>query len=296
MSGAPRITIGELEHKGEKRVGLFFTYDPGLIELVKTIPGRRWSPDEKCWHFPFRPDYFTFLQRHFTGRAEVRRKTEVPQAYIDKLKLRRYSPQTLKGYTVMLKMFLEHYPDRDPAALTDEHIRQYLLYLVNIKKVSGSYQNQAVNAIKFYYEKVLGRPPKTYYLDLPRRERRLPLVLSEEEVAAILKQVTIQTHRTILYLIYSAGLRLSELINLKPADIDADRRVIIIREAKGKKDRVSLLSDKALQQPHAGSAVAPLPPPNVCLSRYLQGDLDNDEANTAPGHFGMRRTLYAVLH
>jgi site-specific recombinase XerD len=148
----------------------------------------------------------------------------------------------------MFKMFMEHYPDQDPATLTDEHIRQYLLYLVNEKKVSGSYQNQAVNAIKFYYEKVLGRPPKTYYLDLPRRQHRLPSVLSEEEVAAIFKRITNQTHRTILYLIYSAGLRLSELINLKPSDIDVDRKAVIIRQGKGNKDRMSLLSDKALQQ------------------------------------------------
>lgn len=146
----------------------------------------------------------------------------------------------------MFKLFMEHYSDQDPATLTDEHIRQYLLYLVNVKKVSGSYQNQAVNAVKFYYEKVLGRPPKTYYLDLPRREHRLPLVLSEEEVAAILKKTDNIKHQAILSLIYSAGLRLGELLNLRIADIDIDREIVIIRNGKGNKDRTSLLSPKVL--------------------------------------------------
>lgn len=106
--------------------------------------------------------------------------------------------------------------------------------------------DQAINAIKFYYEQVLGRPVKTYYVQRPKKEKRLPEVLSEEEVASILNSIDNLKHKAILSLIYSAGLRLGELINLKINDIDSGRMVIIIRQGKGKKDRISLLSEKVL--------------------------------------------------
>jgi site-specific recombinase XerD len=93
---------------------------------------------------------------------------------------------------------------------------------------------------------VLGRPVKTYYVQRPKKEKRLPEVLSEEEVASVLNAVENIKHKAILSLIYSAGLRLGELINLKINDIDSKRMVVNIRQGKGKKDRLSLLSEKVL--------------------------------------------------
>ena len=130
---------------------------------------------------------------------------------------------------------------------SDHQIREYLLYLVNKKKVSTSYQNQAINSIKFYYEKVLGRKTSTYYLQRPNKEKKIPLVLSEEDVTKILKQIKNLKHRCIICLIYSAGLRLSELVDLKVSDIDSKRKTITVRGGKGKKDRISLLSKTVLE-------------------------------------------------
>jgi len=160
--------------------------------------------------------------------------------------MKRYSENTIKSYTNHLKMFIQFYPDEDLNTITDEQIKDYLIFLIDERKVSSSYQNQAINAIKFYYEQVLGRPTKKYYLQRPKKEKKLPAVLSEEEVAKILKQISNIKHKAIIYLIYSGGLRLSEVINLKIEDIDSKRKQIWIRGAKGKKDRITLLSDKVL--------------------------------------------------
>lgn len=119
-------------------------------------------------------------------------------------------------------------------------------HLVVIRKVSSSYQNLAINAIKFYFEKVKGGPRKFYSIDRPQREKILPEVCSEEEIISILKHTENLKHRAILTTIYSAGLRISELINLKISHIDSNRMQIRVEQSKGKKDRYTLLSAKTL--------------------------------------------------
>lgn len=120
------------------------------------------------------------------------------------------------------------------------------IYLVKENNVSESYQNQSINAIKFYYEQVKNNPRKTYTLERPRKSHKLPIVLSEEEVKEIFSKAENLKHKCLLYLIYSGGLHISEAINLKKSDIDASRMLVTIRGGKGKKDRVTLLSKKAL--------------------------------------------------
>jgi len=114
------------------------------------------------------------------------------------------------------------------------------------RSISASQQNQRINAIKFYYEQLLGRQKEYYQLHRPHKEQRLPQVLSEEEIAKILKTITNLKHRCILSLIYSAGLRLSETVNFKVNDINSDRNLIIIHNGKGKKDRTTVLSRSIL--------------------------------------------------
>ncbi len=120
-------------------------------------------------------------------------------------------------------------------------------YLVTERKVSTCYQNQSINAIKFYYERILGGQRKAYYIDRPRREKTLPTVLSEEEIIQILLSVENIKHKAILMTIYSAGLRISEAIHLKIKDIDSKRMQIRVEQGKGKKDRYTLLSVKTLK-------------------------------------------------
>ena len=98
------------------------------------------------------------------------------------------------------------------------------------RKVSISYQNQAINAIKFYYERVLGGQRKTYFIERPKKEKTLPVVMSEEETIRVLRAIENVKHKAILMTIYSAGLRISECINLKIKDIDSKRMQIRIEQ------------------------------------------------------------------
>ena len=118
--------------------------------------------------------------------------------------------------------------------------------MVTDRKVSASYQNQAINAIKFYYERVLGSKRKFYFIERPNKEKTLPVVLNTDEIKQILNVTENLKHKTILALIYSAGLRISECINMKIKDIDSKRMQIRISQSKGKKDRYTLLSQKTL--------------------------------------------------
>ncbi len=254
------VLSGEVD--GKKRLLLYFPYDQELIALVRTIPGARWSRALKCWHISYVAGPVERLNEKFDGKVLFDlvesgpginktvsledRILSVPDEMIKTLKMREYSPSTIKTYISMFRMFLEYYSDKQIDEISEEEIRDYLIFLVEKKNISQSYQNQSINAIKFYYEKVLGQPVKKYYIQRPRSEKKLPVVCSVEEVTAILKGTSNLKHRCILYLIYSAGLRLSEVIHLRPTDIDSDRMTIHIRHAKGKKDRISLLSDKTL--------------------------------------------------
>jgi site-specific recombinase XerD len=111
---------------------------------------------------------------------------------------------------------------------------------------SLSHQNQVINAIKFYYEQVLDMPQRFYEIERPRKQQKLPSVLSEEEISKIISSTANLKHKTILATIYACGLRLSELLNLKISDIQSDRHLLLIRDGKGKKDRHTLLSDTTL--------------------------------------------------
>jgi site-specific recombinase XerD len=249
------IIFAVIEHQEGKRIKLDFPYDPLLIERVKAIPGRAWSQTEKCWHIPWRESCQTYLENTFVGLAEIKpdghkKKDEIkpvlPPEYLEQLKLKRYSRSTIKAYLAHFNLFLTYVGRRPPRGITQEEIKRYLLYLVNEKNVSGTYQNQAINAIKFYYEQVLGQPRTVYQLPRARKEKKLPAVLSEEDVTGIFERVDNLKHRTLLFLIYSAGLRLGEAVNLQIADIDSKRKLITIRSAKGMKDRVTVLSDSIL--------------------------------------------------
>lgn len=116
---------------------------------------------------------------------KVENKIKVPKDYIDQLTLKRYSPNTLRTYVQLFEDFINYYAHRDIKELAEDEIKSYLLYLVEQRKVSSSYQNQAINAIKFYYEKVLGGVRQYYFIERPFKEKKLPEVLSEEEITFI---------------------------------------------------------------------------------------------------------------
>lgn len=165
-----------------------------------------------------------------------------------KLEVARYSTSTVATYLNTTKQLFLHYPQKHPNDIRTEDIEAYQHHLAGARKVSNSHLNQVVNAVRYYYKDVLGDAKRVTFIERPLRERKLPKVLSEDEVARILRAPDNLKHRCMLMLIYSSGLRLGELIALECTDIIPERKQVIIRGAKGKKDRVSLLSPKLLEQ------------------------------------------------
>lgn len=167
-------------------------------------------------------------------------------AYARKLEIKRYSESTQKVYYRMFREFLRYVYPIPIFRISESNIIDYQLYLVKEKKVSRSSQNQSINAIKFYLEQVLGYGRQVYELERPKKQNKLPLVLSQQEVAKLLGCIQNLKHRAILSTIYSAGLRRSEVIQLKIGDISSDQMQIVIRDGKGQKDRITILSNSLL--------------------------------------------------
>lgn len=161
------------------------------------------------------------------------------------LKLKNYSRNTINSYNHCFEKFLNHFKGKNISELTKDQITEFL-YIESQKGLSYGYQNQIINAIKFYYEKVLGKKREFYDIPRAKRPQKLPVVFSEDEIITLMNQVKNIKHKCILYLIYSAGLRISEAVNMKVGDIDSKRNLVNVRGGKGKKDRTSLLSQKLL--------------------------------------------------
>lgn len=164
---------------------------------------------------------------------------------MQKLELKRYANNTVKTYVGCFELFINYYRDAEIMSLNENDIRSYLQKLIQEGK-SNSYVNQMVNAIKFYYEVVKEMPNRFYSVERPRKEHKLPKVLSKEEIKAIIAHTNNFKHKCIVSLLYSSGLRRSELLNLKPADIDSKRMLIRVNGGKGAKDRFTLLSSNVL--------------------------------------------------
>jgi len=166
---------------------------------------------------------------------------------IMEMELRNLAQRTIKDYVEHVARFAKHY-NCSPNKLGDKHIREYLHYLLAEKKFSWSYVNVTYCALKFLYKNVLHRPWNIDTIPPPKTGVKLPEILSEEEVACLLKAPTNLKHKMILMVAYSGGLRVSEIVNLKLTDIDSKRMLIRVEQGKGRKDRYTLLSEPLLTE------------------------------------------------
>lgn len=167
--------------------------------------------------------------------------------YLRAMKLQNYNEATVKTYRQYFQQFLKFFENSKLEEIPLDEIRQYVLYLVEEKKYSASSQNNAINAIKFYYYYVINREIDEFYLPRPRRAKTIPKILNEQEVSKILKNINNLRDKCMIFLIYSAGLSPSELTYLRIKDIDSTNMRIFISSARGNKDRYVVLSDKILK-------------------------------------------------
>ena len=196
----------------------------------------------------YSPHAYIDYSRVYVRHPKPKREYTLPKGYLELLEQKRYSPSTVKTYRAYFSDFMEYHKGRNIDRLKVSDINKYILYLVNEKKISVSQQNMRINAIKFYYEQVKGGK-RQYYGGITRAKeyKSLPEVLSKNEIKRILAQISNIKHHCMISLVYSAGLRRSELLNLTPQDINSETMSVRIM-GKGKKCRYSLLSPKLLEE------------------------------------------------
>lgn len=259
-----------------------FAYDEEWIARVRRIPARRWDPRRRVWCFPDEPQVEAALREAFgkealEGAEPARRAKsggagkasppaiappDVPHGvppdetssgflldeelllrrFEEEMTLRGYGPRTRKAYLGHARRFLRSTgPGRSLAA----SLHAYLIRRTAEEGISRAYHDQLVSALRRFCEMALERRPQDLPLHRPRLRRALPTVLSHSEVHRLLGAVRNPKHLAILAVVYSAGLRVSEVVGLRPADLDRERGLIHIRGAKGGKDRYTLLADAA---------------------------------------------------
>ena len=169
-----------------------------------------------------------------------------PEKMIEKLRANRYAERTVEVYISLFEECINYYNTKKIDEITEPEIVAYMRYLVHERGISTSYKNQAINAIKYYYEKVLGGARKIYFVNWLQKEHKLPTVLFLEEIQLLISAITNLKHKVMVMLCYSAGLRLSQIIHLKVTDLDYDRMQIAVRNSKRIKDRYTILSESLL--------------------------------------------------
>jgi integrase/recombinase XerD len=257
---------------GKRRLLLFFPYDREVISMIRTIPGARWEPKLCCWHVSFTLSSLNRLTNMFRDGSiydfqiqddlEIRMLNGKPgvnmlrpsskddlenvESFRQWMKFRRYSNSTIRTYCEMVVTFLRFIKPKEAPDEVGNDVQRFTNEYILPKTLSYSYQNQMINALKLFYAEIIKKDLSVDQVKRPRREHPLPNVLSREEVRAVLRVLRNIKHRAMLSTIYACGLRRGELLNLKPQDIDSKRGLLIIRKAKGRKDRVVPVSEKII--------------------------------------------------
>lgn len=272
------INLSLKQHRGTERIFAGFSYNSTLVKIVKQLPGTRWSATNNSWHMPACKELVMILAEKTRGLAqlqveELRKQLEERRSaparsrqiisstdvdrlspanrsefekYIQTLVLKNYSASTIKTYKNEFLQFLVALRHKWAQEFDVERTKSYIHYCFTVLKLSANTIDSRINAIKFYYEKVLGRERMLFELPRPKNPIILPKVFGENELARLFNAVTNLKHKAILFTAYSAGLRVSEVVRLEQKHVDSDRMQLFIKQAKGDKDRYVTLSPVVL--------------------------------------------------
>ena len=279
------INLVRIATAGEKRYRLQFRgYIDDLWDKMGRVPGARWDAKERYWTVAATRTAVEDLQRVFGNysitfptiepsraapevkRSVTRKKGRINRGSVsdqitalpapwrnaihrteEQLMVQRYRHSTIKSYLSHLKSFAADNHLLPPGEVTHDTIRRYIISRSKEGRYSAGTQHQLLNALKFWLEKVEGQEKD--FVDLrPKKRKKLPTVLSVEEVGRLFSAVENLKHRCILKMVYSAGLRLSEIVNLQLTDVQSDRMQIFVRDGKGGRDRYTTLSTKLLKE------------------------------------------------
>jgi site-specific recombinase XerD len=272
----PVVRLSPLLHADRALIQVSHQYNKEIYETLKYSRVAKWLPGLKCFTLPSDSAALhtlldelqdvaqvwlcqTLSIRDMALQARLWEQTYVksldyiqcPLPYLQKLFLLNYSMNTIRTYHSLLLRFLNAHREQGLEKIngfTEEDINRYHRCMVQGQKYSCSLINQSINAVKFYYQRVLARHEmQLNNVERPEKPQRLPTVLSKQEVAGILGATDNLKHRCMLQLLYAGGLRIGEVINLKITDVQSGRNLLLIRGGKGKKDRTTLLSQKLLE-------------------------------------------------
>jgi integrase/recombinase XerD len=254
-----------MEKRDEFFLSLCFPYKKEWVEIVRQLKGSRWVPKEKLWLFPYTlvnvehvlelfDDANIWIGPALLSECEwLRQRLDVGMRWgtmnekrlIFELTLKGYSPKTIRAYCGQVERF-SRFARNHTGVSRKDLVHKYSHHMLTANK-SHANVNQAISAIKFYLRSVCGEAGDDLAYIRPKKEKKLPNVLSSQEVLRLLAAVQNLKHRAILYVTYSSGLRIGEVVRLKITDFDWDRKTIRIRQGKGRKDRLTILSGTAYE-------------------------------------------------
>ncbi len=261
-----KIILVILEHRQDTHIGISFEYHYEFKNYLKKFEGCRWSATHKIFYIPYGVINFQKLVSYLlaypvtiddTAVVNYIEKERIEQKFIQKydtiitsfgkwMAQQRYSDNTITSYTSLIKVFLRHYENKNLDEIVEKDIIRFNQNYILKQGFSSTFQNQMISALKLFYQKYQNKNLDLAHLERPRRGRKLPEVLSIKEVEDLLNATHNIKHKMLLSIIYSAGLRIGEALQLTLNDIDSHRMLIRIENAKGKKDRYVPLSPKLL--------------------------------------------------
>lgn len=247
----PTISVVAAKHRGTQRLCLQFAYHPPLIALVRALPESRWSKQMGCWHLPYSNANITLIKKELSSITQVDfsqlastspiklKLNESQRKYINGfytyLKGKRFSESTLKTYSYLVAEFLLYHNKENIANARE--IEDYISKDFIKKNPAISTHRQFISAIKHYLEYTKAELVLDFKTIAPRKDKKLPNVLSKEEILRLIQVTKNLKHRVCITLLYSSGLRIGELLSLRIKDIDFNRMLLKIEQGKGRKDR-----------------------------------------------------------
>lgn len=248
------ITAVPIQHHQQNILMVKFDYNLELVKRFRALPGAKWSNSLKSWYLPDTVAYrtrFGIGQKSAVGKGIISQVDEVNKPALVQMEqlliLKNYSPSTRKTYLVEFAQLLYVLKKVPVQALDYERLKKYFAWCISIHKTSANQLHSRINAIKFYFENILGWDRFTYEIPRPKKPLLLPKVLGEEAVLRLLAAAENMKHKLLLSLCYGMGLRVSEVCALKIVDIDSERMQVNIVAAKGKKDRYVNLPHSILE-------------------------------------------------
>jgi site-specific recombinase XerD len=276
------VCLKPLYHRGQESIAINFKNDTSLNIIVRKLPSVKWSQTNRCWYIPLNGISYKHIYNALEGKSELdntalkkyleKRKqvtSTLPsrpdkiiskaiiaspvwklnnensaalKKFVEQLKLRAYSPSTIRTYRNEFLQLLQLLKQKPVNDLKQDDLRRYMVYAMEKQGINENTAHSRLNAIKFYYEQVLKR--EKFFWEIPRPKKRieLPKIFNQDEIAAIINSLKNKKHKAMLMLAYSAGLRVSEVVNIKSYEIDSKQMTVLIKQAKGKKDRITSLS------------------------------------------------------